>query len=397
MKTHSLLYHHRTQAKGAEGAHIRGMVGGFRQLGVQVDIVGPPGIDPYGTQIKRNVQVTASWIKRLLSIFADNAPQIFFELAELCYNVPDFFRFKKKYKENRPYDFIYERYALNFLSGAYLSSKMGIPFVLEVNDATLIERSRPLILNNIAQKNERYIFSQASFIITISNYLKSCIVKEYQVDAEKILVLPNAINPQDFCIKGTEKVNRSDLAIPENAIVLGCVGAFVPWHGLEFLVDVVSMLAVSNNLFMLFIGDGPVKDAVVKKAETYGISDRVLFTGFVDSENVPKFLDLVDICVIPGSNVHCSPMKLFEYMVMAKPIVLPKYQPLLETIQDGQEGLFFEPNDSSGLLSVLNKLIKSKILREEFGFNASQTVKSKYTWQKNCEKVLSKIVFSQEK
>jgi len=46
-----ILYHHRTQGRGVEGVHIRGMVDSFRKLGYEVDIVSPLGIDPYQEEI----------------------------------------------------------------------------------------------------------------------------------------------------------------------------------------------------------------------------------------------------------------------------------------------------------------------------------------------------------
>lgn len=386
-----ILYHHRTQGQGAEGSHIRGMVDGFRQLGYQVDIVGPPGVDPYAVADEKTDKKTdngkSTLLKRVLSRFAASAPQIVFELVEVFYNAYAFVKLYRQSKQHH-YNFIYERYALNAMAGSWVSKLTGLPLVLEVNDATVIERSRPLVLKNIAVRHERIIFSRAKQIITITNHFKQLILDQYEMPKDKVLVLPNAIDPAKFDLSNKTRLTRAEAGIPEKSIVLGCVGAFVPWHGLEFLVDSLGDVAKDKNLYFLFIGDGPVKDDVLSSAEHHQIKNRVKFTGFLKTEKVPFYLDLVDICVIPGSNAHCSPMKLFEYMAMKKPVVLPKYQPLLDTVSHGKEGLFFTPESSAELsLSVL-RLVDSKVMRAKLGKNGFKTVINHHTWQLNCERLI---------
>lgn len=388
--TKRILYHHRTQAKGAEGAHIRGMVDGFRSLGCKVDVIGPPGVDPYVFSCSAKGP-SNGMIKNLLGSFADFAPQPCFEAVELGYNL-----LARKALSQRlttgEYDLVYERYALNSFIGSRLANVFDVPLVLEVNDATIIERSRPLFFTKMARRIEKAVFQRASLVITISNSFKELIVSNYEYPQEKILVLPNAIDTKRFDMGRRDRLNKRDLGVPDDRIVIGCAGAFVPWHGLEFLVEAIADLVQSHKLFLLFIGDGPVREQVEKIARANSIEGQVLFTGFLSSDQVPQYLDLLDICVIPDSNSHCSPMKLFEYMVMAKPIVLPRYQPLLDVLSEGSEGLFFDPHDTKGLRDAIMLLVHSAALRNELGAGARVLSLEKHTWEKHCSKVLE--VFS---
>lgn len=386
MKKKRVLYLHRTQGMGAEGSHIRGMVGGFREHGLKVDIVGPPGIDPYLFQNKSDGKLKCT--SRILSWFADRAPQICFEIIELLYNGFAWWQLRRKWHNEKGYDFIYERYALNSFAGILFASGKGVKLVLEVNDATIIERSRPLFLKNVSRKIEAFVLNKADVVITITNHFKELLVNNYKLKSSKIIVLPNAINLQDYILKDSEKFQRSWLNIPQKAIVLGCVGAFVPWHGLEFLLDSIACESQKHRLFFLFVGDGPVRKQVEEKARILGLEKSILFTGFVSPEKVPYYLDLIDICVIPQSNAHCSPMKLFEYMAAKKAIVLPSYQPLLDTVLDKKEALFFKHNSSIELRRVLLTLVSSIEKRQELGKNAYDAVSSKYTWYQNTQVVL---------
>ncbi len=384
-----VLYLHRTQGQGAEGAHIRGMVDGFRAFGWTVDIVGPPGIDPYKYNGPNKDQERL--LTKLLRWFAGKAPQISFELCEVLYNVIALWKLHNQWRVGGPYTLIYERYALNSFAGAYFSRIKKCPLVLEVNDATVIERSRPLLLKKTARWIEGRVLNLATVLVTITEHFKLLLVSHHNLDPEKILVLPNAIDPQKYKLEKDKRFVRAKFGIPEDSIVLGCVGAFVQWHGLEFLVETMADQCEQYNLFFLFVGDGPVRMEVEARARKLGIEGRILFTGFVNHDQVPYFLDLIDICLVPGSNAHGSPMKLFEYMAAGKPVVLPAYQPLLDVVKNEQEGLFFEPENREELRHTLLKLIESPNLCKLLGRNGRNLVHRKFTWKNNALSVIEKV------
>src|ERR1041384_7059275 len=152
-----VLYHHRTQGRGVEAVHIHGICSGFRSLGCEVDIIGPPGI-----QTDPNVVVHAEagktdtawgWIAR-------RAPQVAFEMMEIAYNYAATPRIRSKCSEWKP-DVICERYALYNRSGARVAKEKGIPFILEVNDTVKVDRTRAgksLKMPGLARKFEKQIF-----------------------------------------------------------------------------------------------------------------------------------------------------------------------------------------------------------------------------------------------
>lgn len=386
-----IIYLHRTQGRAAEGSHIRGMVDGFREHNFKVSIIGPPGCDLYNFADQR-INKKQGWVFKQISIilrrFASDAPQIVFEFAELGYNLLILLLLKKRLNFDSSYSFLYERYALNSFAGALFAKKNKLTYVLEVNDATIIERSRPLVFRKMASKIESWVLKRADFIVTITQHFKVLLVKKYNISEKKIVVLPNAINPEKYKLLNKNKLKRKMYGIPESSTVIGCVGAFVRWHGLELLVHTLASECLRHNFYLFFIGDGPVRKDVEELSRKLLISDRVSFTGFVDPEMVPYLIELIDICVIPQSNSHCSPMKLFEYMAAAKPIVLPGYQPLLDTIRDGNEGIVFKPNDSKDLKRKILELHHSKDMQTLLGKKAKILVNKKYTWNKNSSKVL---------
>lgn len=391
MDNKKYLYIHRTQAQGAEGAHIRGMISGFRELGLRVEIFGPPHIDPYinKSSCSENTE-DKSLLKLTLSRFVRHAPQVVFELSELLYDISAKSRLSRKRKYAK-YDFIYERYSLNSTAGCLYAKKTQTPFILEVNDATVVDRPRATVIKSIARKNEKLIFENASLIVTITNYFKEQIVNEHNISADKIIVLQNAVDLDCFSLKSINRLDRKKLNIPNGKIVIGCLGAFLPWHGLEFLLETMSETARKLDLYFLFIGDGVVRQNVLAIAKQKNIEDRVIMTGFMPHDEAIRYLDLVDICVLPDSNKHCSPMKLFEFLAMGKPVVLPTYAPLLDTLKDGEHALFFDPENKDGLKSALLSLIHSPFERDRLGQSGRNLIKEKHTWTQHAETLIKRL------
>lgn len=389
MKPLNILYVHRTQANLAEGEHIRGMIGGFSAAGHAVTLLEPPGIDAMAAAALPTNSASSSALGRLLRALAEHAPQILFEAIEMLYNLPGWWRLRRLLKRQRV-DLIYERYGLNTFFSAAIVRRTGIPYVLEVNDATVIERSRPLWLRGLSRRIEAYVLARADLVITISTHFRQLLVDAYALPPERVLVTPNAISAAKF--SDVRPADPAPFGIdPQRHTVIACAGAFVPWHGLELLLDALHGEAVARELYFLFIGDGPVRDDVEAQAAALGIGDRVRFTGFVAPSEVPGLLALADICAIPDSNAHCSPMKLFEYMAMGKPAVVPDYPPLQETVSAGTDALVFPARDGAALAASIRALVDDPEQARRIGAAARATVYERYTWEGNARSVLEAL------
>jgi glycosyltransferase involved in cell wall biosynthesis len=166
------------------------------------------------------------------------------------------------------------------------------------------------------------------------------------------------------------------------------VGLFVPWHGLLFLLDVFEKLVERyESLHLVLVGDGPERAVVEQNVRARELSGKVTLTGYVAHDSVPDFVSAFDAAVMPDSNEHGSPMKIFEYMGMAIPVVAPSYAPIQEVLRDGENALLFEPRDAGGLYRALERLIKDERFRDRLGEAARRDVLAGHTWHHNAVKL----------
>ena len=284
-------------------------------------------------------------------------------------------------------DFIYERYS--FLGGASskVAQKKGIPIILEVNEISGLKRQRQQAMVGFCGKVEREIFLRVDAIIVISQYLKDKIV-ERGISAEKIYVISNAVNIQDFDIK-TDISDIEDQYGKNEKIKLMFVGMFSHWDKLEFLLEVFKNVHSKRaNAHLIIVGDGVQRTRLQEQAQALGISGHVTFTGEVNKNDIPKFILLADICLLSDSNPFGSPMTLFEYMALGKPVVVPRYGPIECIVKHENEGCLFEPGNATQFEQCLIDLIDDEKKRKDYGTRGREKIIKYYLWEHNAEKVI---------
>jgi glycosyltransferase involved in cell wall biosynthesis len=383
-----VIYHHRTQSARAEGVHIQGFVRALRLLGHEVCVICPPGIVS-DTSSRPSYLVRRHALARVWQHVSASAPEWLFEVLECAYAVHCFFVLSRAIRKYRPH-LIYDRYSLFNLGPAIVARRYGVDLVTEVNDATVIERSRELFFERLARRIERVILRRSTLIVTVSDRLKQLLIDSHDLADRVFAVTPNAVDPQRFeIVDGSDARHRLGL---ERNTVIGVVGSFVSWHGLDFLVrSVACLLNQRSDCRVILVGDGPARRDVDQLVERLDLDGRVRFTGFVAPEDVPKYIACMDVCVMPDSNDHGSPIKIFEYMAMSKAVVAPAYPPIQKVIEHGKNGILFRPRDEAELRRAVGRLLDDPDLRRHLGSNARRHVLESHTWQKNVETVLSAL------
>jgi glycosyltransferase involved in cell wall biosynthesis len=386
----NILYHHRTQGRGAEGVHITSIVRALEAMGHTVTIVSPPGVDPLNpansapvdkSRVKTGgMQTVWKWISRHL-------PNALFELAEIAYNFAAYMRLRRVLA-GQHFDLIYERYAFYLLAGAMLARKHGIPFVLEANEVSgIANRARPQSYPRLCARFERMLFRNCTAIHTVSSELKRMILKQ-GVQADRVHVVPNALDVDKVSPRAKSAVllDQYDLA---GKFLLGFAGWFDEWDRLDFFVDVFRRLRTHHtDLRLILIGDGPVVVAVKRKIADYGLQQDVVFTGPVPRAQIYDYLSLMDIAVLPHSNNFGSPVVMFEFMGLKIPLVAPRLPPIEDVHADGVTALLFDPLDVETCARAIDRFIESPELREKISGSALLKLRNDHTWKQNAALIL---------
>jgi glycosyltransferase involved in cell wall biosynthesis len=377
-----ILYHHRTRGEDAQGIHIKEIIRGMRDLGHDVKVSALTG-ESHLAAVK---PVSGGGVKPGKK---EKESPVMYELMTLAYNAYGLGILIRAAMSFRP-DMIYERYSLNTFCGVLVARLFRIPFILEVNAPLSYERRKyeGLAFPSLAIGMERWICSRAHRTIVVSNVMKEMLMR-IGVPAEKMVVFHNGIDPEEYnpALPGDAVRERYGL---KEKVVLGFVGWFKKWHGLEMLVELCAEEKWGEKgVHLLLVGDGPAQGDLAENVSSLGVSRYVTFTGPVPRSQMPQFVAAFDIALQPMVTEYASPMKIFEYMGMEKCIVAPDQPNIREILTDGKTGLLFRPGDKEELRAALRKAISQVERRADLGRNARQAIfEHCYIWRSNAKRAV---------
>lgn len=384
-----VLYHHRTQGGWVESVHIQGIVEGLRAMGHQVEIVGPPGVSapPAGAKPLTPAAGGGSTAQaaRALRAAARRLPQGGFELLELSYNFAGYAGLLKAAQETKA-DVIYERAAAYACIGAMVSRRTGIPLVVEFNDVAGQAGLRRQRFARLARQLEARVLRTASAVITITSYL-SDELRRRGVEERRLTIVPNGVDPARFHLGIDGSPVRRRYGVRPEECLVGFCGAISPWYRLpEVAQAFVDRFAATPHMRLLLIGDGPEREALRRKIGELGCSDQILLGPRVSHQEVPEHLAAFDVALIPHCNQHGSPVKLFEYLGMAKPVVAVRTAGVTDIVSHGQQALLAEPGDLGSVMRHVARLAVDREAAAAMGSRGRELVLTRYTWQRNAER-----------
>ncbi len=376
-----ILYHHRTQATDAQRVHILEIVHALRGLGHTVEICAL--VD---TETVRPAHNDAAPPSRLAIL--KNIPYLS-ELAQLAYNfyaIPKIVLHARRLKPAM----IYERYALFNCAGVAAARMLRIPIILEVNSPLALEENRESGMKMLALASwmEKKLCNASTQTIVVTGALKKIMIS-FGVQPDKLVVVSNGVNPDSF------RVGVADPALVHQfslvgKVVIGFVGWFRPWHGLDLLIQAFAKAGLhTKNVSLLLIGDGPARADLEHLVKTLDLAQHVLFTGALSHDEVPAHLNLLDIAVQPAANEYCCPMKILEYFGLGKPVIAPRQDNIAELVHDGEDALLFAPGDVASLADALLSLSQDAPRRARMSANAAAAIEKRgYLWSNNAQRVV---------
>lgn len=182
-------------------------------------------------------------------------------------------------------------------------------------------------LLNIHTKSCHQIYDKASRILTVSDYIAQC-VKTINPDDDKCFTVLNGINLKAFSPIINSTLTRNQMGLSDNDFVMVFSGRITKEKGVSELIDSMIRLKDHSNIKLLiigspFYGDTANEDSFVRglKQKAEVLKERIIFTGFIPYSEIPQYLKLSDIAVIPSLWDDPCPNTVLEAQAMGLPII----------------------------------------------------------------------------
>jgi glycosyltransferase involved in cell wall biosynthesis len=363
---------------GGAISHIRGFLYGLNAAGITCRVFSGTALaqDAFENEI----------------IPAGSRPYFFWGAAMLSYNFV-FARGVQRYLASGAPRFFYQRHVAFSIAGALLSRRLKVPLILEYNgsEAWIAKHWDPNPLRSWIRLCEDVTLRCAARIIVVSEVLRQELL-ERGIPADRIRVNPNAVDPNYFYPGRGRELGRRQLDVEPDEVLIGFVGSFSLWHGIEILQQaIVSLLSASTprRLRFVLIGDGLLHGEMRSALAAYESTGEVIFTGPLPRDKVAEYLDASDILVSPhipmpdGSRFFGSPTKLFEYMAMGKGIVASRLDQLAEVLEHDRTAWLITPGNVEELAEAILCLALDQPKREALGSAARRAAVERHSWSHN--------------
>ena len=191
-------------------------------------------------------------------------------------------------------------------------------------------------------------------VIAVANAAKGDLI-EMGVDAEMISVIINGSDPVERMSAEKRKKIRSEMNISDDAKVVSIFARLEDCKDhITFLRAAVLLLRSNPKYVFLIVGSGSREQVLKNMVKTLGISDNVIFTGFVD--DITAYMNITDINVNCSVGTETSSLALSEGMSLSIPPVVSDYGGNPYMVQNGKNGLMFRCGDYTGLAEAIISL-----------------------------------------
>ncbi|MDR3707776.1 MAG: glycosyltransferase family 4 protein [Capsulimonadaceae bacterium] len=192
-------------------------------------------------------------------------------------------------------------------------------------------------------------------------------------------IVPNAVDDSLFRPQDRDACRR-ELGL--SGFVVGYVGRVVPEKG---LVDVIDMLAFApEQVNVLIVGDGPIREELELHATTVGVSSRVKFLSGRSLDELPRIMGAMDTLVLPSRTTQRWKEQFGRVLIEAQSCGIPVIGSDSGAIPDvvGGAGLVVPEGEPLALAHAVRDLLYDQPLLDEMGSVGRQQVAERYTWYK---------------
>jgi len=310
-------------------------------------------------------------------------------MAEFADNV---IRFSQR--ENHPYRLVHAHFFMSALVAAEVKKELKIPFVITFHALGKVRRLSQGDCDKFPAERfciEERVINEADQLVALCPQDRDDLINLYGADPEKITVIPNGFNPEEFYLVD-KALARTMLGLNSNEFLILQLGRMVPRKGVDNVVQAVSCLKKRHDVdvkvrLLIVGGESDLPDPAAtpeiarlqQLAQLEGIVDQVTFVGRRGRDVLRYYYSAADVFV---ATPWYEPFGItpLEAMACGVPVIGSNVGGIKYTVIDGQTGFLVPPKDPEALADKLNILIQHPRLRNTLKAKAIRRVYKEFTW-----------------
>lgn len=286
---------------------------------------------------------------------------------------------------SREFDIIHAHDWLTFRAALRAKWQTGKPLIAHIHS---IERDRAggHPGNPLVREIEAVTMMLADRVIAVSERTKQAIVKDYGVPADKIKVVHNSLDPQDFMpLDETNEYKYLDDLKSAGWKVVANIGRLTIQKGLPHLLEAAAeVIKRQPKTFFLLVGSGEQRDELIEQAAELGIADKVIFAGFQRGKRWRDAYSIADLFVMPSVSepFGLTPLESISY---GTPVMVSKQSGVAEILNNCLKVDYWDVREMANQIVMA---LENQSLRDELIQNARREY-SRLSWRTAAQDLMS--------
>jgi len=245
---------------------------------------------------------------------------------------------------------------------------------------------------------ERLVMRRCRSVVVLSDFMRKRVIDVHGIAADKIHVIPGAVDQKRFCPATSRHTVRRALGLSEDRVLLFTVRNLVPRMGLENLIQAIARLEGDDRPLVLIGGEGPLQVKLEQLIHRYRLSHHVKLLGFVREDHLPLYYQSADLVVMPTLQLEGFGLVTVEAMACGTPVLATPVAALPEVVNRIDPQLVAEGTDAVSLAAAIAAIIRRFRADPDEARRVSrksrQLVETVYNWDRHCadlEKLIQDI------
>ena len=284
--------------------------------------------------------------------------------------------------------------SLNGLAAGRAAERLGLPWIYELRyyeEDAAVDRGKTKynsLRYRLGQRLEEQSLNRADLVVTIASALRADLIAR-GIPAQKIFEVPNGVDTAIFKPRppDAELIAKHKL---EGKTVVGFIGSFYTYEGLDRLVDaMLFLLQERNDVKLLLAGEGEMDQPLRNRIPAH-LRDHFIFAGKVPHDQVLRYYSVMDVLVYPRISSRLTelttPLKPLEAMAMERAVICSDVGGMCELVRDRETGLLVEADNTMALAASISRLASNVEEREAIGQRAREAVVRTRDWERIAER-----------
>lgn len=328
---------------GAQENTIFTVEGLARMPEFSVKLISGPAIGPEGDLVRRAVRN---------GVDLEIMPELRRELHPWC-DPAAFLKLCAVYRRERP-DIVHTHSSKAGILGRAAARATGVPCVIHTIHGLPFHPYQSKLANAVYILSERIAARWSRGIISVADAMSEKAVAAGVAPPDRFITIYSGMEVDPFLAEdGARERIRSRFGVAPDEVVIGKIARLFELKGHVCVLDAApAIMEKFPNVKLMFVGDGILRDSLQRRAETLGISDRLIFTGLVEPSEIPAMIKAMDV-VVHASLREGLARVLPQSLLSARPVVTFDIDGAREVVIEGETGYLVEPGSIEGLADAI--------------------------------------------